>query len=372
MSCCPAPTAPRQHSQPGLSLQVPCLPPASMMNNSYSDLSGLGLADEADEMPSTEKDLAEDAPWKKIQQNTFTRWCNEHLKCVGKRLTDLQRDLSDGLRLIALLEVLSQKRMYRKFHPRPNFRQMKLENVSVALEFLEREHIKLVSIGQCGLEGMVTAGAGTGRTGAGTESPDREGFPCHKTTGRVSPSPVQAAALDTLGTTGTPEKSPSEVFRSSASAALRTLLPTCSVSPFPSIGQPLHMLAKTELLSLLTPWGHLPLPPMKANGFPSSLPLGPNHLWGLRAPRPGRLVARSSTKTVCRGELPRLGSGLTRANGGQPQKPKKALSNGLGALTLDCPASVLQSLGRGTSACLSPVPTHLLAWDWLQLRVKLP
>ena len=104
-------------------------------------------------MPATEKDLAEDAPWKKIQQNTFTRWCNEHLKCVGKRLTDLQRDLSDGLRLIALLEVLSQKRMYRKFHPRPNFRQMKLENVSVALEFLEREHIKLVSIGQCGRRG---------------------------------------------------------------------------------------------------------------------------------------------------------------------------------------------------------------------------
>lgn len=125
-----------------------------MMNNSnYSDASGLGLVDEADEMPSTEKDLAEDAPWKKIQQNTFTRWCNEHLKCVGKRLTDLQRDLSDGLRLIALLEVLSQKRMYRKFHPRPNFRQMKLENVSVALEFLEREHIKLVSIGQCGVTG---------------------------------------------------------------------------------------------------------------------------------------------------------------------------------------------------------------------------
>uniref|UniRef100_A0A8C9JJW8 Filamin C n=1 Tax=Panthera tigris altaica TaxID=74533 RepID=A0A8C9JJW8_PANTA len=118
-----------------------------MMNNSsYSEAAGLGLGDEGDDMPSTEKDLAEDAPWKKIQQNTFTRWCNEHLKCVGKRLTDLQRDLSDGLRLIALLEVLSQKRMYRKFHPRPNFRQMKLENVSVALEFLEREHIKLVSI----------------------------------------------------------------------------------------------------------------------------------------------------------------------------------------------------------------------------------
>lgn len=112
-------------------------------------------------MPVTEKDLAEDAPWKKIQQNTFTRWCNEHLKCVNKRIGNLQTDLSDGLRLIALLEVLSQKRMYRKFHPRPNFRQMKLENVSVALEFLEREHIKLVSIGQCGRAGCGHGGKGT-------------------------------------------------------------------------------------------------------------------------------------------------------------------------------------------------------------------
>ncbi|KAK1799532.1 hypothetical protein P4O66_000414 [Electrophorus voltai] len=97
-------------------------------------------------MPATEKDLAEDAPWKKIQQNTFTRWCNEHLKCVNKRIADLQLDLSDGLRLIALLEVLSQKKMYRKYHSRPTFRQMKLENVSVALEFLDRENIRLVSI----------------------------------------------------------------------------------------------------------------------------------------------------------------------------------------------------------------------------------
>ncbi|XP_041637158.1 filamin-C-like isoform X6 [Cheilinus undulatus] len=104
------------------------------------------LGDEEEEMPATEKDLAEDAPWKKIQQNTFTRWCNEHLKCINKRINDLQKDLSDGLKLIGLLEVLSQKKMYRKYHCRPNFRQMKLENVSVALEFLEREHIKLVSI----------------------------------------------------------------------------------------------------------------------------------------------------------------------------------------------------------------------------------
>ncbi|XP_060691621.1 filamin-B isoform X1 [Hemiscyllium ocellatum] len=104
------------------------------------------LGDKDAEMPATEKDLAEDAPWKRIQQNTFTRWCNEHLKCVNKRIHNLQTDLADGLRLIALLEVLSQKKMYRKYHQRPTFKQMQLENVSVALEFLDRENIKLVSI----------------------------------------------------------------------------------------------------------------------------------------------------------------------------------------------------------------------------------
>ncbi|XP_060100454.1 filamin-C-like [Heteronotia binoei] len=120
-----------------------------MNSNSYYDQPPQTYyqGEEQEEMPATEKDLAEDAPWKKIQQNTFTRWCNEHLKCMNKRIGDLQKDLSDGLKLIGLLEVLSQKKMYRKYHARPNFRQMKLENVSVALEFLDREHIKLVSIG---------------------------------------------------------------------------------------------------------------------------------------------------------------------------------------------------------------------------------
>ncbi|XP_036845027.1 filamin-A [Oncorhynchus mykiss] len=100
----------------------------------------------APDMPATEKDLAEGATWKKIQQNTFTRWCNEHLKCVNKQITNLQMDLSDGLRLIGLLEVLSQKKMFRKYNQKPTFRQMQLENVSVALEFLDKENIKLVSI----------------------------------------------------------------------------------------------------------------------------------------------------------------------------------------------------------------------------------
>ena len=100
---------------------------------------------EDEEMPATERDLADDAPWKQIQKNTFTRWANEHLKKVGKYIDNLETDLSDGLKLIALLEILSQKHVGR-FNKRPNFRAMKLENVAMALKFLERERIKLVSI----------------------------------------------------------------------------------------------------------------------------------------------------------------------------------------------------------------------------------
>ncbi len=101
-----------------------------------------------EEMPATERELAEDAQWKLIQKNTFTRWANEHLKTVNKQLLDLETDLSDGLRLIALIEVLSGRK-FNKFNKRPNFRTQKLENVTMCLRFLEEdEGIRIVNIGE--------------------------------------------------------------------------------------------------------------------------------------------------------------------------------------------------------------------------------
>lgn len=101
--------------------------------------------EEEDEM--FERELAEDAQWKRIQQNTFTRWANERLKAVSKHIGDLECDLSDGLRLVSLIEVLAQKRL-PKHNQRPTFRSQKLENVSVALKFLEDEGIRIVNIGE--------------------------------------------------------------------------------------------------------------------------------------------------------------------------------------------------------------------------------
>uniref|UniRef100_T2MH46 Filamin-A n=1 Tax=Hydra vulgaris TaxID=6087 RepID=T2MH46_HYDVU len=88
---------------------------------------------------------AQDAEWKKIQQNTFTRWCNEHLKCVNLYIYNLETDLSDGLKLIALLQVLSHKKI-EKYNKRPTFKSHKLENITIALNFIASEDIKVVNI----------------------------------------------------------------------------------------------------------------------------------------------------------------------------------------------------------------------------------
>ena len=107
------------------------------------------LLEEDEEMPLTERDLADDAQWKIIQKNTFSRWANEHLKTINKTINDLEADFADGLRLIGLVEVLSGKK-FKHVNKRPNFRTQKLENVTMVLEFLERdEGIKIVNIGKC-------------------------------------------------------------------------------------------------------------------------------------------------------------------------------------------------------------------------------
>lgn len=107
-----------------------------------------GDVEDEEEMSAAERDLADDAQWKLIQKNTFTRWANEHLKTVNKALGDLETDLSDGLRLISLIEVLSGKK-FKHVNKRPTFRTQKLENVTMVLEFLERdEGIRIVNIGK--------------------------------------------------------------------------------------------------------------------------------------------------------------------------------------------------------------------------------
>ena len=92
--------------------------------------------------------MALDAEWKRIQKKTFTRWCNEHLKKQQKSISDLDKDLCDGVGLIVLVEVLSQRKVGR-YSKKPRVRAQRMENVELALDFItNKERIRLVNIGK--------------------------------------------------------------------------------------------------------------------------------------------------------------------------------------------------------------------------------
>eukprot|EP01127_Copromyxa_protea_P008945 TRINITY_DN206_c0_g1_i1.p1 TRINITY_DN206_c0_g1~~TRINITY_DN206_c0_g1_i1.p1 ORF type:complete len:754 (-),score=220.15 TRINITY_DN206_c0_g1_i1:24-2285(-) len=87
----------------------------------------------------------QDQTWIRVQQKTFTRWCNTYLVERMMKIEDLVADLADGLNLHALLEIISSKTI--QVNKRPRIRMQQLENLTFSLEFLKREGIKLVGIG---------------------------------------------------------------------------------------------------------------------------------------------------------------------------------------------------------------------------------
>jgi filamin len=84
--------------------------------------------------------------WQDIQQNTFTRWCNDYLGDRGMKINDLKTDLKDGIFLINLLEAISGKSLGR-YNKHPKIPFQKGENLNIALAFIKEEGIKLVNIG---------------------------------------------------------------------------------------------------------------------------------------------------------------------------------------------------------------------------------
>lgn len=86
-----------------------------------------------------------DAAWERQQKKTFTAWCNSHLRKVDKKIEEIDRDFCDGLKLLALLEVISGERVPRA--ERGSQRLHKIANVNKALQFVYSKGVKLVSIG---------------------------------------------------------------------------------------------------------------------------------------------------------------------------------------------------------------------------------
>ncbi|CAB1348738.1 unnamed protein product [Coregonus sp. 'balchen'] len=80
-----------------------------------------------------------------IPLQTFTAWCNSHLRKAGTQIENIEVDFRDGLKLMLLLEVISGERLPKP--ERGKMRVHKINNVNKALDYIAGKGVKLVSIG---------------------------------------------------------------------------------------------------------------------------------------------------------------------------------------------------------------------------------
>jgi len=102
-----------------------------------------------------------DQQWELVQEKAFTAWMNETLAPSGIRITDLRVDLADGVKLAQFFQILSGKKIHTKIETRPVTRIQKIQNLHIALTFLEAE--MLVRNPGCSAEYVVDAGEPGGK-----------------------------------------------------------------------------------------------------------------------------------------------------------------------------------------------------------------
>ncbi|KIW70777.1 hypothetical protein PV04_03018 [Phialophora macrospora] len=84
--------------------------------------------------------------WVNVQEKTFTKWLNNKIKPREIAVQSLVTDLSDGIILIHLLEILSNESLGR-YAAKPRLRVQKFENVNKSLEFIKHRGIQMTNIG---------------------------------------------------------------------------------------------------------------------------------------------------------------------------------------------------------------------------------
>ncbi|KAF9452931.1 hypothetical protein P691DRAFT_659813 [Macrolepiota fuliginosa MF-IS2] len=82
-----------------------------------------------------------------VQERTFCKWLNTKLEANSyPPMSSLVKDLSDGVRLIQLMEIMGDTSLGR-YNKNPRMRVQKAENVNKALEFITSRGVKLTNIG---------------------------------------------------------------------------------------------------------------------------------------------------------------------------------------------------------------------------------
>ncbi|KAE8222967.1 hypothetical protein CF319_g3917 [Tilletia indica] len=89
----------------------------------------------------------QDREWEEIQAKTFTKWLNTKLE--SRRIApmaSLATDLSDGVKLLQLMEIMGDISL-GKYYKSPRMRVQMAENVNKALEFIKSRGVVLTNVG---------------------------------------------------------------------------------------------------------------------------------------------------------------------------------------------------------------------------------
>eukprot|EP00093_Oithona_nana_P005430 05430.XXX_243787_242578_1 [CDS] Oithona nana genome sequencing. len=85
--------------------------------------------------------------WIRIQANTFKNWANVTLReAGGPSVENLETDFQDGTKLVALVETLQKRKL--KHNKKPINQHHEIENITIALDAIQEDGLKLVNIGK--------------------------------------------------------------------------------------------------------------------------------------------------------------------------------------------------------------------------------
>mmetsp|Transcript_16194 Transcript_16194/g.49479 ORF Transcript_16194/g.49479 Transcript_16194/m.49479 type:complete len:864 (-) Transcript_16194:853-3444(-) len=88
--------------------------------------------------------------WVELQKKTFTRWCNSYLAERGLEIKDLFEDISDGILMLNLLEIIGKESVLavcnRKYNKKPKMRIHRIENCNLIFEYVHAREVQTVNI----------------------------------------------------------------------------------------------------------------------------------------------------------------------------------------------------------------------------------
>ncbi|OHT07604.1 hypothetical protein TRFO_24170 [Tritrichomonas foetus] len=82
----------------------------------------------------------------KLQTKVFSRWTTNVLRPLGIVIKDVTKELTDGVALVQLAEILTKKSAPRKWDRQPKIAIQKTQNCDLALEMFTNDGVKFVSI----------------------------------------------------------------------------------------------------------------------------------------------------------------------------------------------------------------------------------